>query len=377
MFVNTATLVAEIEQAAQPWWHVFVQEALGLTILFVFLVAVVGLIINQRKRDKCLKLLDGYHVSYQNQSGHVLWGDLIVLSKELELVYDKPYKSRNGLYKSSSLIYESDIAKCVAICRTENSLTKEEKLKRLKQITQTFSPNIYRRSSRWFRNILNTLKDAFGKAFSLLLGQFMKAQPGNAITQQQQGIDQIGQMMLGAAGNAYEPILERHIGRPVVLQYKLPFPAAEKTLELPGYLADYSEKYIAIFNRDHKICEEEKLQITEDLISDWYDIKKFEQTITVTCKGSDFLYLKYMSKGKEVLDIGVTLLPGARVELVHDGCDNIMLNVCRTKYADMVCPRTLASVYFGGEKEAAHDSRDKGIAPEKAAQRLAGESDKN
>ena len=48
------------------------------------------------------------------------------------------------------------------------------------------------------------------------------------------------------AGDAYEPLLERHIGKPVILELLSPGEAGWS--EIPGYLVEYSNQFIAGFS---------------------------------------------------------------------------------------------------------------------------------
>src|SRR5262249_21137780 len=63
------------------------------------------------------------------------------------------------------------------------------------------------------------------------------------------------QTLLGRFANAYEPLLEQYIGQPVILDVADPIDPNNKTVEYTGYLADYTQQYIAVFNVEHKIGE--------------------------------------------------------------------------------------------------------------------------
>ena len=76
-------------------------------------------------------------------------------------------------------------------------------------------------------------------------------------------VEKIGKTLLGAAGNAYEPMLERHIGKPVVLELASPADPNTHTIELSGYLAEYSDKYLALFNVEQPIGRTFVLSATE------------------------------------------------------------------------------------------------------------------
>ena len=60
--------LAQETSATSAWSNVF-SNVFGLTILFIFLSAIVGAIVSRRRKDRCLKLLDDYHVTMQMESG--------------------------------------------------------------------------------------------------------------------------------------------------------------------------------------------------------------------------------------------------------------------------------------------------------------------
>jgi len=62
-----------------PIWHVLLDNGLPLTILFVFLVAIVTVVVTQRRRDRCLTLFHKYRVATTSLAGRVVWGGLVVV----------------------------------------------------------------------------------------------------------------------------------------------------------------------------------------------------------------------------------------------------------------------------------------------------------
>ncbi|QQE11872.1 hypothetical protein JD969_20745 [Planctomycetota bacterium] len=369
-FMQLYTLAQDATSDTQPWWHVLIQGSFGLTVLFIFLTAVIGVIINQRKRDKCLKHMDDYHVTYIDNKGTVTWGDLAVFSKGLEINYDEQYLTRDQLIKASSLIYSTDLTNCNAICRVTSALTNKELQLRKKQIKKAFNPNIIRRTLRGFRNILNTLKDAFSKALSLLLGQLSKASPKGALTSQKGGIDQIGQMVLGVAGNSYEPLLERHIGRPVIMQTKFKTGDKEIISEFPGFLADYTDKYISLFNKSHEPIDSQELDINENISLPGCDIEFTKERLKLTPTGKEIIVVNWIQTSKRVISMGVAVTPTATLELSHDQSSSIKLSIERTRRIDMICPRQNATIYYGGDRIVAKQSLKDGIAPEVIADKI-------
>src|SRR5438132_13565339 len=80
-----------------------------LTLLFIFLTAIITTVATKWARDKCLKYFNGYHVTLERSRGHVSWGRLKVFSSGIELVYDHAYVDPHGRRKTSSLLYQQEL----------------------------------------------------------------------------------------------------------------------------------------------------------------------------------------------------------------------------------------------------------------------------
>ena len=365
---DPATATPPPASFTDSWRKVLIDNALALTILFIFLAAIVSVIVNKRRKDKCLKLLHDFHCTYLTTAGKAVWGDLTVYSEGLELSFDAPHTTRRGLVKSSALIYQSEVANCLAVCRVVDGLSDRELADRRLQIKKTFELNPVRRFVRWCRNILATLKDAFNKAMAAIIGAVAKARPG-AVASQQSQVTEIGTTLLGAAANAYEPILEAHIGKPVIL--KLAGPADTPTataLELPGYLVDYTENFVAVFNVDHETIEPVSLSLTESADDPRFGVAFTDRDVTVTAKGPEVVIVKSMSSGSLFHQLCVPLTPGCSVTLRHEPGQEVRLELQITRRLDVVAPRALATIHFGAERESPPRQDWVGVAPQNDAE---------
>ncbi len=354
--------------ALRPWWQVLLDNGLALTILFIFLSAIVGVVLNVRRKDKCLKLMHDYHVGYLTTAGKALWGDLTVYSQGVELTFDTPYTTRRGLVKNSALIYPDELANCLAICRVEAALTEAEVRNRRQQVRRSFAPGVIRRMIRSVRNLLSTLRDAFSKAMSAIVGALIKTRPGAAITGQQGQIDQIGQTVIGAAGNAYEPMLEAHIGRPVILKVTRQTEQQAYVLELPGYLVDYTQHYIAVFNVEHGDGRRVEHELSESLETEEYALTLSGQDVTIFCKGSDPLVVDSFCDGAQDCQLSLPLVPGTKVTLRRQADKPVKLKLRITRQIDVVCPRKTAVIYFGSESTVSKRKGWRGLAPAQDAE---------
>lgn len=371
MLAQAATAPASATPVApvKPWWQILLENGLPLTLLFIFLVAIVGVIVKLRRKDKCLKLLNDYHVTYLTATGKAIWGDLVVYSQGIELRFNAPYITRRGLTKSSAVIYENEMASCLAICRVEDGLTDDEKRDRQRQVRKSFRPGIFRRTLRWMRNIVNTLRDAFSKAFTAIVGQLAKAKPGSTVlSTQQSGVNEIGQTLLGAAGNAYEPILEAHIGKPVILKLASTTEPTNITMEVPGYLVDYTDQYIAVFNVGHEPVERIEWELSESAQKPGVKVELTAEDAIVSCTGPEFVVVRRYECAQRQSEMAVVLTPGCSLALPRDGGSQVKLVLERTRQVDIVAPRSLATVHFAAEVATASRHKWLGLAPEHAAE---------
>jgi len=355
----------------RPWWQVLLDNGLALTVLFIFLSAIVGVVLKVRRKDKCLKFLNDYHVSYLTTGGRALWGDLTVYSQGIELRFDAPYTTRHGLIKTSALIYPEELDKCLALCRTEGSLTAQEIAARKRQVRRSFNPGLVRRGLRWCRNLINTLRDAFSKAMTAIIGTLLKSRAPATVQQQQGSVDSIGQTILGAAGNAYEPMLEAHIGKPVILRTVRKAEDREYVLELPGYLVDYTEQWVAVFNVEHGGGRVIEHAITESQQHDGYSLALDGDDVKITCLGPDVLIVEEFAGGSRRNQLALPLIPGTHVTLRREPGAAVTLKLRLTRQVDMVCPRKVATIHFASDHPDRTRDNWRGMAPEQDAEKSA------
>jgi len=349
--------------ASAPGWQILMDNALGLTLVLIFVAAIIVALVNAWRCDKCLKLMHDYHVTYLTIAGPPAWGDLVVFSRGIELRYDAPYTTRHGTMKSSSLIYEDELGHCLALCRISTALTKNESRDRARQITRTFYPGPVRRTMRLLRNVTNTLRDAIAKSISAILGQLSKAKPGLAGGKGE--FEQVGKTLLGTVENAYEPMLEKHIGRPVILRITHPANKDLPSVELPGYLVDYTDKYVAVFNVEHIIEESLDLEVDGPIEQHGLKIELGDDELTIHSLGPDVLTVRRAQIGKRKYDLDVILLPGCFLSLTRHSSEPLTLNIERTRRIDIVCPREIARVYYGSDQPTKPNSAVEwhGLAP--------------
>jgi hypothetical protein len=221
-----------------------------LTLLIIFVTAIITTVLAKWTRDKCLKFFKGYRITMERYRGQTLWGRLKVFSSGVEIVYDHPYVDPLGRRKTSYLFYQIEVEQQVlSLFRYHAQLPPHEQKLRQNQVHATFNPRFFRRLYRGLRNFVNTLRDAFNAAIGAAVTQYQRTNP--VLSTQGTTVTSLGQTLLGKFANAYEPLLEQYIGQPVILEVADPLNPNNAVQEFTGYLADYTQQFIAVFNVDH------------------------------------------------------------------------------------------------------------------------------
>lgn len=239
-----------------------------LTLLFIFLSALIGTFVKRRSRDLCLKDFTGFHVTAVMKNGSTVWGRLLAFPNGIELLYASPHRDRKGHLETSSLFFGDQMPNIQAVYRFRDELTEKQRIRRRCEIRRTYHPNFIRRLRRRLRNFVNTFRDAFNQSIGVAVAQMKKTSAASPVVQTQDArLTQMGQTILGGVPSAYEPMLERYIGRRVVAEE-----LRDGTwIEHPGILKEYTAAWIEIldclFVREHSfdLNEPGQLQVNRDL----------------------------------------------------------------------------------------------------------------
>ncbi len=358
---TVAMTIVMLAQATPPTpsggWFGF-DSLFFLTLVFVFGGAIVTALLTRWSRDKCLKLLNGDRVTIERSDGAVVWGTLDVLSEGVEVRFTTPGVDRLGRRRSSVMIYPAELTgKTLGLLRAHETMTEQGRRERDRQVERSFNPGLFRRVWRKVRIFVNTLRDAFSKAVNLVVGQVVKARPDSQMLATQQGsVTQIGDTLVtrGLAANAYEPLLERHIGKPVIVDLKRPGDAP--AMGFAGYLAEYTADFVAVFNVQHELGQTFELDLPRDAgepvrQDDVAVTAGFaDGRITITNVGTEAVLVTSAEREAfEPLDIGATIAPGGTLGLPGKDLGGARVMLAKLRRFDIVAPRSAAIVRHAGE----------------------------
>lgn len=333
------------------------------TLGFIFLTAIISAFIRARQRDECLRLVDDHTVTVTLTDGRTVWGDLRVFARGLQLTYAGPHRTRRGTLKSGYLLYHKEMANILAIARYTGRLTPDEQRARREQIERTFNPGLWGRFKRGWRNVYSTLREAFARALGLVVGRVIKSTDSQVLSQHHKDVEGVGKDVLEAAGEAYEPMLEAHLGQPVILELAPPGGGADR-VEIDGYLAEYSEDFVAVFNVEHPAGEAIELTIdpseASPTLPEGIELKTTAGHVELYNRGRDCVCVQSVARpGESPRQLGATLVRGAHVKFARPDT-TFTVRLVRLARVDLVCPRAHATVRYMGPRV---DGRHDGIIP--------------
>lgn len=214
-----------------------------LTILLLLVFATVVALVQSRRRDKCLRAFGGFHITMAEKGGDLTWGTPTIYASGMEISYAMPVETKHGHVEYSFLFYKEQYDAMDALYRYPGGLTPEQQQRRAVIIHRTAQPSLWRRAARGLRNWLSMIRDAVMQAVTVVIGVAKARQPGSAVlTTQEAQLKALSSEIIGHAGNAFDPMLEQHLCRRVVVEVT----RNGKKHSYCGWLRDYTSRFVEI-----------------------------------------------------------------------------------------------------------------------------------
>ncbi|MBW2444504.1 MAG: hypothetical protein JRG83_01125 [Deltaproteobacteria bacterium] len=238
-----------------------------LTLVLIFVSALVGIYLRRRARDLCLRDFQDFHTTIEIEGGDLLWGRLAVYSRGIELLFAQPHLGTQGHPKTSFVLLGDLLERVQVIYRYHDELSDSNKQRRREEIARTYQPTLLRRWQRNARNLLNTFRDAFNESIGVALSQTKRSGGAALAKSQNVQLSKISQSVLGASAHAYEPLLERYIGKRVVVEELRDGQWMERAGILKDYTADWIELLDCRTRTEHgfPLTDPERLQLNRQI----------------------------------------------------------------------------------------------------------------
>tara|TARA_B110001452_G_scaffold254082_1_gene245320 strand:+ start:2852 stop:3589 length:738 start_codon:yes stop_codon:yes gene_type:complete len=222
-------------------------DSLTITILSIVVVTFLSAFIKGRKKDRCLKKVNGYFIHIYNSKQKTIWGRAEIESNSIVI----DFENSNELTKKKFILYKNEFKNMQLIILLHSYLDKKQKLKRNRILKKFLRPGIFSKVKRKLGNVFATAKDAVNEIINLLMASAKTIGPMKSISPQGKHLDRLKDDSMGnLKGNAYEPIWEKYIGKKVDVEIK-----EDKSLKIEGVLVEYSQSYILLFDSSIKGIE--------------------------------------------------------------------------------------------------------------------------
>ncbi|MFC1570647.1 hypothetical protein ACFL4E_02575 [Candidatus Omnitrophota bacterium] len=221
-------------------------DTFAITIIFIVLCTVIGAFLKGRSRDRCISDFSGFPVTLEKANGKVVWGDLRVENSGMELVYEVPYMDEADKHlETSSILYKGEYGEIKRLIRYIDALDEKMVAERGKDLEKTNNPTVGMRLTRRTRNFFGTVRDSLMEIANVLMGRMRgMGSVGKALQGQDKYVSQLQQQAGSALETSYEPILERYIGKRVILAVM----EGDKKTEYSGFLKDYTTEFVEIMD---------------------------------------------------------------------------------------------------------------------------------
>ncbi len=231
-------------------------NALPLTIIFIIVTTIVGTLISSRRRDRCLTSFCDFMVTLLEKDAKRVWGHLAVETSGLELLYSEDDLDEDHI-ETSYILFKEEYDRIYLLLRLHSELSEENKRKRIQEVKQAYHPWPPRLLARKARNVANTCKDSIFEVLGLAITRARTANSAlAAVASQQQSVKRFEKGIAGYLGRSYDSILEKHIGKRVVLEITT---ADGEVQEYVGIFKEYSPQFLQVMDVSYLDGDQTKL----------------------------------------------------------------------------------------------------------------------
>ena len=295
------------------------ENYLLITVLIIFILALVSSFMRHRHLDRVLRKLRGFHVTAQIGSDRV-WGRFRLYSNAIELLFSQPLVNHRGARLGSYILFREQMGAIESIFRFHDELTPEHQQFRMEEIERVRNPGLRRRVGRRVRNFTAMFRDAISESIGMMASR-VQQHASLAMLQKSEGkkLQQVGNEMLDMAANtAYDPVLEHYIFRRVVFEVNT---GEDEKAEYSGILEEYSSSWVSILdcflNAETRISlmDPQHLMVQRNMdfeVKVWEEEGGLHLTLGIVNRNDQDIHLLLIS-GPEGYQhrIGETLSPGA------------------------------------------------------------------
>ncbi len=341
-------------------------DATLLTILVLLAIATLAAVVQARRRDACLRSFEKDAVTLALEGGELVWGEEKLYATGLELRYAAPVRAPGGHVERSFMFYKDEYPKIEALYRVPEGLSAEAQASRRREIARTAQPGPLRRLARRIRNWIALLRDALVQSVGLVVGLAKARRPG--VANQEAGLQQLTSAVVGYAGTAYDPLLEAHLFRQVVVEVQ----RGGATHIYCGWLKNYTTDFLEIVDAfaNHASTPDERRDCGAHALPPGLSVEVVAGKLRVRNDSLLLYYVWHAQAAGRLYPFACALPAGTLADLavdVPEGAD-VTLTTGLVGRVDLVVPRTRALVRHAAD--GSEGQRRQQVGAEKEADRV-------
>ena len=218
-------------------------DTFAITIAVIFVATLIVSYFKATSKDACLKLFKENMVVVKFKNGDTIWGRFFLESTGFLLVYEKPHDNITH-FETGFLVYKSEYPTIFGILRPV-SLMNEMEFRERENLMKLYKKSFLIWLKDKVKNFFSAVRDAIVQSFNLFLGRYLIPK-SSVVKANKKYISDVGKYAVEFVGNAYDPLLEKNIGKKIVYEINI-----ENTWkEFVGILVKYSKDFLAIFDTE-------------------------------------------------------------------------------------------------------------------------------
>ena len=319
-----------------------------ITIALIFLATSLAGYIRARVTDRCLRSFHGFQVTLSRTDGRQVWGRMDLSPGGIEFTFPERETDEERL-KTSYLLYASEYKLIQSLVRYAERLTDAERRRRDADIGASFHPGPARRTIRRLRNFLGSATDSLREVLAMVLGRVQKTQDRYVAAEGADALTKIGGTALAEVSSAHDPLLERQIGRHVVLEVL----EGDEIHEHAGIFKEYSGDFLHLLDVQYPQSRVIEFTAERPVEHARVAVSREGDVVRVANRGRRPALVQGIDAGGGERAIDALVEPDGTIDLRLDaGADRVRLRVQTVCDLDMIVPRARATVRNRAEQAA-------------------------
>lgn len=314
--------------------------SLLVTIALIFLATSLVGFVRSRIADRCLRSFHGFQVTLLRTDGRQVWGRMDLSPGGIEFAFPER-EGDDPRLKTTYLLYRGEYGLIQSIHRYADRLTDAERRRRDADIAKSFQPGPLRRTGRRLRNFLGSATDSLREVLALVLGRVQKTQERFVAAEGADALTKLGGNVLREVSTTHDPLLERQVGRQVVLEVV----EGEEIHEHVGIFKEYSADFLHLL--DVQYPQERVLEVTAERAGEYGRVSASREgdTLHVSNRGPRPVLVLALETAAGERSIDALVDPETVIRLpLEAAADKLRLRIQTVSELDMIVPRSRAAV---------------------------------